>query len=179
MSGASLEECHPTSGRILNEERGVAADCTGYSQTVNESGTMWSAAGLGLDVFDVLSAEITTAHCRTESTITAQNNNSHSKLQISFVAVTCLWCVAVSRLGTFFIWSFSIPCRNTSETTHTHRALTFDMFRRSRQAIIFPVLTALPPLRLHVSFAPTSSLLPIHITSHIDHPRYLSVSFLP
>lgn len=47
MSGASLEECHPTSGRILNEEeRGVAADCTGYSQTVNESGTMWWAAGL-------------------------------------------------------------------------------------------------------------------------------------
>lgn len=57
-------------------------------------------------------------------------------------------CVCVNALCIFHSWRFSCPCRNTSETTHTA-----DVLRRSRQAIIFPVITTLLTFHLHVSFA--------------------------
>ena len=59
MSGACPEECHATSGRILDEEESVGPGCTGYPQTVNKDQTTLTAFRFQLNVFRTLSVGIT------------------------------------------------------------------------------------------------------------------------
>lgn len=79
-------------------------------------------------------------------------------------------CVFVLLLYTFFI-----PRAVLAVSQH----LRGHAPSRSRWAITFPAITTLFPPHLHVSLALTLSLLPIHISSHIDHLSYRSASFLP
>lgn len=98
---------------------------------------------------------------------------SHFKLCISAPPS----CVCVLSCYYFIHFSFLelfSPCRSTSEAPRPAVAFT-----RSRWAITFPAITTLFPPHLHVSLALTLSLLPIHISSHIDHLSYRSASFLP
>lgn len=176
MSGASLEGCHTNSGRILNEQRSAGPTVQAILRLLIKTGQCC----LLLD-----SNRMFSARCRWrlqrepvgQSTVASPKNNFHSIPNCRFQLCHRV-CVVVSLLYTFFIpgafLAHVVAPRRPHIQTHTA-----DMFRRSRQAIIFPAITALLPWRLHVSFALTLSLLPIHITSRIDHPWYLHASFLP
>lgn len=139
MSGASLEECHTTSVRILNEEPSAGLTAPVYSRTANKGRTIPS---------DWMFSSRCQWRLQWRDCCTVASNimkNFHSAPNCWFPSC----CVCVNAFCIFHSWRFSCPCRNTSETTHTA-----DVLRRSRQAIIFPVITTLLTFRRHVSFAP-------------------------
>lgn len=103
MSGASLEGCHTTSGRILNEERSVGPTVQAFLRLLIKTGQCC----LLLD-----SNRMFSARCRWrlqrepvgQSTVASPKNNFHSIPNCRFQLChrVCV-CVIVSLLYTFFI----------------------------------------------------------------------------
>lgn len=150
------------------------SDFPGYSRTVNKDRTMLSAAWIPTGSFQQAVGGDYSKRLLDNCTVA-------SKIMKTFHSVPSSWfpschvCVVVSTLHALFIPGAFLARVAAPQRPHTQP----DMLRRSRQAIIFPVITTLLTFRLHVSFASTLSLLPIHITSHIDHLWYPTASFLP
>lgn len=106
MSGTCPEECHTTSGRILDEEESMGSGYTGYPQTVNKDQTMLSASRLEQSVFSTLPVEITAG----EMSDKPQPSHKHQQLPLLFRETKAedQFCHYPSLLWLFFFYFTSL-----------------------------------------------------------------------
>lgn len=135
MSAPSPEECHTTSGRILDEEESICPTIQAILRLLiktRQCCRLWASNRM----FSALCQwRLRQENCCTNHSSPRIMTNFH----LCFRKENCRSIlplhvfVVVSLLSAFFYsWSFSRPCCSASRATHTA-----DMFRRSRQAIIF------------------------------------------
>lgn len=156
MSGASLEECHTTSVRILNEEPSVGLTAPVYSRTANKGRTIPS---------DWMFSSRCQWRLQWRDCWTKHSSLKHyeklpfrPKLLISIVL-----CVRQRLMHFSFLEIFLPMSYHLRDHTHGRCAQTE---QTGNNISSDNNITYIPPARV-VRF--TSSLLPIHITSRIDH----------